>query len=366
MNLASKIFGKKKEEPIKTNDDFWYWFKNNERSFFKIVKQHSNIEKGFFNKLTPKLNELNKGYFFLTGMYNDKTAELIITPDGNIKIIVFVEELVNSAPKINGWRFTAMKPPLDIKDVGIKMAGYEFNKEKLSFYSNEHSEYPDEIDITVAHVDLNDENKSAIINGTYIFLDNFLGEMNFVTIIDKLNVISKDEAEKDLIPISKLKEFIIWREKEFVEKYEGIRKNLENDSGSIIEATLKNGKKIIANINTDILKWDRKASHPWILTIEIKYNGEANNGMPDKPTVRKLDDFEKKLSNQLKDSDGYLNIGRQSGNNIREIYFACKDFRKPSKVAFGLQDKYKDTEKITYDIYKDKYWRSFERFAPDI
>jgi hypothetical protein len=51
--------------------------------------------------------------FFLTGMYNDDTVELVLTADGAVKNIVFVEELVNSAPKIEGWKFTALKPALD-------------------------------------------------------------------------------------------------------------------------------------------------------------------------------------------------------------------------------------------------------------
>ncbi|MEP3372762.1 MAG: DUF695 domain-containing protein [Maribacter dokdonensis] len=365
MKFLHKIFGQRKDEPINTYSDFWDWFVKNEKAFFTIVKGQSNIENKFFNKLTPKLNELKDGYFFLTGMYNDKTAELIITPDGNVKNVVFVEELIESAPKLDHWRFTSLKPALDIKDVGISMAGLKFNEEKLSFYANENPDYPDEIDITIVHADFNHENRSEIINGTYLFLDNYLGELNFIEIIDNLDFQEKKDAEKELIPIGKLKDFITWRQKEFVEKYDGIRTNSDADSCSIIKATFESGRKLIAAINTDLIKWDRKASHPWILSIEIKYNGESNNGMPDDSTFKRLNVLEDELLAELKDKDGYLYIGRQSANNLREIYFACKDFRKPSKVAFEFQEKYKHSEEIVYDIYKDKYWKSFDRFNPD-
>jgi hypothetical protein len=43
------------------------------------------------------------------------------------------------------------------------------------FYSNEHAKYPDEIDITIVHKDFNEENKTIITSGTFIFLDNYLG-----------------------------------------------------------------------------------------------------------------------------------------------------------------------------------------------
>ena len=125
MNIISKIFGKKKtEKPQWTNTDFWNWFIENERDFYNVVKHEGNIEKGFFDKLSPKLNALKDGYFFLAGMFDDNTAELIITPDGNVKNIVFTEDLIAAAPELERWKFTALKPELDIKDVSIKMAGF--------------------------------------------------------------------------------------------------------------------------------------------------------------------------------------------------------------------------------------------------
>ena len=172
MNLLKDIFGKK-EESISSYGDFWTWFKKNEKTFFNSVKRHTDLEKDFFDHLSPKLAELKDGFFFLTGMYNDNIAELILTPDGNVNNIVFVEELVNAAPTLSNWKFTALKPALDIENVSIKMADFEFNKDSLFFYSNDHKYFPDEIDITIIHRDFNEENRSSIINGTYIFLDNY-------------------------------------------------------------------------------------------------------------------------------------------------------------------------------------------------
>ena len=361
MSFLRNIFGKK-GDPVKSYEDFWNWFHQNENSFYKVVKEKGNIEKDFFNKLSTKLNELNDGFFYLTGMSSDNTVELIITADGTIKNIVFVEELINSAPKIEGWKFTALKPALDIKNVSIEMSGYKFNDRNLSFYSNDHSDYPDEIDISIVYNNHDEEEKSTITNGTYIFLDNYLGELDFATTIDNLNIVGKDEAQKELVPIEKLKDFLIWRQKEFIEKYEGLKHNTQNDNYSILEAELKNGNKLFAVINRDLLEWDSKASHPWILNIEIKYDGENNNGLPDNKTYKLLDEIENRILDELKDFEGYLNIGRQTADNMREIYFACKDFRKPSKVLAKVQDNYYNKIDINFDIYKDKYWQSFNRF----
>jgi hypothetical protein len=363
MSLFKSLFADK-SAPINSYADFWNWFQKNERKFYNAVKQNTDVEKDFFDKLSPKLNELQEGFFFLTGMYNDTTVELVLTPDGKIKNIVFVEELVNSAPKIDGWKFTALKPALDIKNVLIEMDGYKFGENNLGFYSIIDSKHPDEINVTVVHDDINKANTSIITTGTYIFLDNFLGELEFATIIDELDVVNKNDAICDIIPISKLKDYLVWRQKEFIEKYSGTFQNTDESAYSVLEAKLQSGNKLIATINTDVLKWDKKASHPWILKVEIKYNGRDKNGMPDDNTYQLLNEIDEEIRIKLKDSDGYLNIGRQTANGLREIYFTCKDFRKPSKVVSDLRIKYLN-EDISYEIYKDKYWRSFDRFIPN-
>ncbi|RYU97542.1 DUF695 domain-containing protein [Emticicia agri] len=363
MSFLKKLFLKKeaKETPIQSYADFWNWFQIHEKDFFDVVKNGDYIEKGFFDKLGPKLDELKEGYYYLTGMENDDTAELIITAEGNLKNIVFVEELIATAPNLKNWKFTPLKPPLDIKDVNIAMAGYEFCGDNIYFYANELLEYPDEIDITIIHNDYNQDNRDQIVNGVYIFLDNYLGELNFITGIDEIRFIEKYKAEKELVPISKLKDFLIWREKEFLEKYQGIRNDNGAGNYSLMEAKLQSGNMLLAVINTDLLDWDSKGSHPWIAVLIVHFDA-GNNGMPDDDTMALLEEIEDSVLANLKDFDGYINIGRQTADGTREIYFACKDFRKPSRIFFDIQKAYTDRIKIEYDIYKDKYWQSFERF----
>lgn len=361
MNFLKDIFGTKKET-ITSYAHFWNWFQQNEKAFFKAVCKGEKIEENFFNKLSPKLGELREGYYFLTGMMDDHTAELVLTADGIVKNIGFVEELVNAAPTIKGWKFTALKPALNVEDVSIRMADYEFSKDHISFYANEDANYPDEIDIVVVNNDLNETNKDAITNGTFIFLDNLLGELNFATAIDNIVVIGKEKAQQELIPIEKLKDFLIWREKEFIEKYDGFWHSTATNNHAILEGTLQNNKPLLAVINTDLLNWDHKASHPWILTFLVEFNPGVN-GLPNNHTLTKLNKMEDTILEELKDSDGYLNIGRETANGIREIYFACKDFRKPPKVAEKIMAAYEDRFNISFDIYKDKYWQSFNRFV---
>ncbi|MBE0391638.1 DUF695 domain-containing protein [Flavobacterium sp. PL002] len=361
MGFLKNIFAKK-ESTINTYAEFWDWFQSNEQQFFEVVKQRKNIEKEFLNKIAPKLAELQEGFYYLTGMCNDTTAELILTPEGVVKNIAAVEELVKAAPKLTNWKFTALKSETAIKNIQINMGDYVFGSENLSFYAIDHKKYPDEVDIVIVYHDYKEEDKALILNGTFVFIDNYLGELNSVTTIDNMIVISKEDAQETLIPIEKLKDYLIWREKEFVEKYSGHRYNTENDGYSSMEAELANGKPLIAIVNATLLEWESKASHPWIFNVSITFDGANNNGMPNSVTYELLNQLEDEIRVDLKDENGYLNIGRQTADGEREIYFACKDFRKPALIMNKLLQKYDGKLNIDYEMYKDKYWQSFERF----
>lgn len=362
MKFLKKIFQSKKENK-NYYADFWDWFQKKENVFHKVIKSRSNVELELFNKLSAKLDQLHEGFFFLAGMKDDETAELVFTADGNLKNIVFIEALVAAAPSIKGWCFTALKPPSNSPDIGIKMSDYEFDKNTISFYYHEHAEHPDAIDITFVHEDYTEENASLISNGTFIFLDNFLGELNFATLIDNIDLVAPQDAKEPLIPIEKLNDFLIWRQKEFIEKYDGIRHNTDNDEYAMLEGVLENGNTIIITINNELLHWDSKASHPWILRVEIPYEGADNNGMPHQEMYNFLNKLEDEIIETLPSKEGYLNVGRQTGDNLRTLFLACKEFRKPSLTCFNLKQKYDSKITMEYTIYKDKYWLSFDRFV---
>jgi hypothetical protein len=180
--------------------------------------------------------------------------------------------------------------------------------------------------------------------------------------IDNITVTGKEGAEKELIPIARLKDFLVWREKEFLEKYEGKRYDTCNDTHSSLEAILSDGQPLVAIMNSTLLNWDSKASHPWIMKIEIQYDGNNNNGMPDDVTYQKMNAFEELINNKLIDADGYLNVGRVTAENTRSIFIACKEFRLPSKTLFNLIATSSAGFEINYSIFKDKYWQTLEKY----
>jgi len=358
MSFLKNLFSKK-EVPVESYEDFWNWFQNNGKTFFKVVRDENNIKENFLDELSDKLSNIKEGFYFLTGMLDDTTAELILTADGDLKNIIFIEEIISKAPSVKNWKFTAHKPAIDIVNVAIKMDGYNFSSENLSFYSNDDPDYPDEIEITVVHDDYTDENSDIINRGIFIFLDNYLGEINYATSVDTTSVISKGEAQKDLIPIEKLKSYLVWREKEFIEKYENVVPDVE-EAFLVYEGKINDGSYYIGTMNSNLLAWEYKASHPWFAVIKLEFDSE--NGLPDDAVADKLNYFEDNLLELLTSQKGNLYLGRETNNGKREIYFACRDFRNASKVLYQSQENHLLTEDFTYEIYKDKYWLTLKHY----
>jgi len=362
MSFLKRIFGSKQTEKNIPDDDLWSWFARHAAEFHRIVKTDLNVDDSFLEKLMPRLQSINKQFYCLTGMYDDETAELIITAEGDIKSFVFVEELVNSAPALKGWKFTALKPPADITSFSLNMNDYRFDSNNTHFYYDENPAYPDEVTVRLLYDHYSEENISAVTQGCLLFLENGMGELNMATQIDEVTVAAACPEGKEPIPISKLGEFLVWREKELVEKYEGTRHDTDSDKYSLLEAEDKEGLPLIAVVNRELLEWDAKASHPWMMVIEISFDGKGRNGMPDKATSSVMDDLEDELAQQLTDAEGYLNLGRQTYKGERAIFFACKEFRRSSKITADLINQYHGRLDIKYDIYKDKYWMSMDRF----
>lgn len=337
--------------------DFWNWFSKNEASFRKALQNQTDIEGDFLEPIKSKLEPINEQIFFLAGIKDD-TYELIFTPDGILSTVVYVEALVAAAPSLPHWEFIALKPPTPASsEFGIKMYDQDFKIHDLYFYPIEDQTYPDTINIAVICKLIEDSNKELYSNPVYILLENFIGEANLMTIIDHIEIINGSEIDSDLhVPLVKLPDYLKWRQKEFIEKYEGIRHDIDEDTYSVLEFENENGNAV-AIINSDLMKWDRKASHPWLLVLSMEIPADTSEA-----TWTWLDDIEVEVNSLLPSIEGYLNIGRRTSNHTREIIWANKDFRLPAKVIDAFIKKYESKITMRYDLYKDKYWQSLEVF----
>ncbi|MFZ4260609.1 DUF695 domain-containing protein [Sphingobacterium sp. HJSM2_6] len=361
--IFQKLFIKKDEvKEDSTYAEFWHWFTIHSPDFYEIIKNGIEVEQKFVGIFAPKLDQLDLNLNFLVGLDVDGDAELIFTPDGVLKYVIHAEDLVASAPAINNWKFKALKRAMTIDGFSIKSGDFKFNTENIHFYPQLLESYPDEINLVFVYDHYHVEAHKELLNGVYIFLDNYLGEELIMEKIDNIELQSKSKEMTDLISVDKLKDYLIWREKEFLEKYQQVNYDSQQDEWTLFEGTIEQNLPMLSVMNCHALAWDYKASHPWILVLIQKYEPKDELGLPDNDSYSVFESIQTDMESFLPESEGYIQIGTETVNGTRELFIACRDYRKPARKAKEIQQKYSPIVDVDFEIFKDKYWRTFNSY----
>lgn len=354
MAILRKVLGKNNKKPA---ENFWNWFVRNEKRFKKVIDDPEKAQT-FLDELIGQMRPFNPWFKALAGPYDDARYELIITADGDIALFCKVEELVQAAPQVKGWLITAHKPAIGMDKMRIDMLGYEFSADNMKFYPVNDAGYPDEIHIILVHPDYNEEQKNDFQSGGMIYLENALGELNTATLIDSYEVQGPPGGDVELIPLQKLEEYLKWREKEFIEKYEKLEAVKPPDNYAVLESEDREGKPVFATINTGYKNWEFKAAYPWLVQIDIDFKG-TKNGLPDKKQIAALQDVENNLFDRLPDT---INVGHDTHDNRRSIYAYASDYRDVSKSIHQYLESAQTSFESVFFIRKDKYWKNMEWF----
>lgn len=348
--------------PTQKIQSFWTWFESQASYFKSLLQENTDVEDLIFEPLGKALNQIQTDLFFLLGYKVDEQAELILTADGNIKNMFLIDALIMHAPKIPDWKIIGHKKPIELDQLQINIGAMVFDQNTLFFKPIVHDAYPDLIDIEIYFTQFDNEDINAVHQGIFIFLDNYIGELNFTKLIDQVVII--EEVPKDveeLVPIGKLKDYLNWREKEFLEVYE-LELLPEEFHYTLLSAELKDGGILLAIINTDALKLPARAALPWVGVVTLTFDLDEDLKFPNEPTQEKLEQIELELCDNLTSKDAAIHIGRQTIGTKREIYFVAADYNRLAQVFYACADKHHEF-KLESEIYKDKYWRTFDKFC---
>jgi hypothetical protein len=340
---------------------FWQWFEENEHRFRKLEKNDSDQALSFLEELIRHMQPYNPYLKALAGPDSNGNYELIITSDGDIALFSTVEELVKAAPQLPNWVFTAHKPALGFEGISIDLYGLQFSTETTSFYPLVLDEYPDEVNIVITHNGYTKDMDDHFQAGGMIYLENGLGEVNTATKIDNYETGPVPDAEKgiEIIPIAKLHEYLNWREKEFVEKYESVPDE-RPDTYHLLEAEDRDGKKMLLTVNMDCRYWDKKPAYSWLLQVNINYNGD-DGGFPSEEQLIELQTLEEELFSLLPE-DRTILAGNKTYDNCRNIYFYVSDYKTTAVLLTQYIESKVTNYEILFFIRRDKYWRIMEQY----
>ncbi|HTF82825.1 MAG TPA: DUF695 domain-containing protein, partial [Cytophagales bacterium] len=320
-----------------TNDiaAFWEWFVANEARFYDTLKKDKEQTPEVLNEILEHVHKYHPNIYGLMGFYDDDTLEFVFTVDGIVKNIVFVDDLVAAAPMLDRWVFTSLKPQYGSFDFSITYYDFEFDKHKLKFFSSINEYYPDEISISLTHSDYrNPEDYPAILNGALIFLDNCLGELNTACRIDYFDLVPEDTVDQqDLIPIEKLESYLVWREKEFLQRYENSTYTFPKESFAVLEGE-QDDKPVVAVVNQAWADWPYKPLFSWLIRVEIKYAGNEE-GLPNQDQIQLIQELEDAVIERQNQSQICV-VGRVTSDHLSTLFIYSNEYKECSRSVYEL------------------------------
>lgn len=359
MGLLDTIF--KKKVTLYEPNHFWAWFVKNASKFDMLGKIGQDETHLLLDEIIIELNKFNPWLKAVCGQYDADTVELIVTADGDIALFAKVHELIDQAPQVKGWRFTAHKPPVGLANMGIRMFEKEFNEHTLHFYPIIEDDYPDEVSLVLTHKEYNEEEEEDFQTAMSIYVQNGLGEINASTQIDDLSFGPEPEDKSDLIPITKLHDYLTWRQKEFVEKYPLSSIELPEEGFNVIEGQDEDDNIMIALVNLNYENWTYKPVFGWLLSVSMEYAPEEN-GLPDAETLTVMQDEETTIIELLTKQSETVYTATKTFVGTRTLYFYTKQYEQPSMLMHGYLDAYNGLTNTSFFVEKDKYWRCLEEF----
>jgi len=190
----------KKKDKIET---FWTWFTDNQKKFEKIdsINRDEKLDLILANihNITPNLSvEISDEFKGI--------RDLVISPEGDKEKFAIVKEIIDRAPTIKGWTFTAFRQHVD-EDFTLEYKDIKFTPSKMFFLPKVDG---DSLDLIIYAKNIANRDFNTIAHYGLITMDNVLGEYDCVMKVRHYDFRDLDE-EKDkssLRPLTELKIFV--------------------------------------------------------------------------------------------------------------------------------------------------------------
>jgi hypothetical protein len=179
-------------------ESFWSWFSKNER----IYRNFQSDPSEYLDKLLSEIKKISNGLAIELEMPKDGIINMTISADGDMNLFPIVQQIIDKAPKVDGWLFWAFRQRISIEKVKsliLKVQDQELDPSKMKFFPIISG---DILDIIIYTNLVTKENRNQIAYCCLMLLDNLLGEYDCVT---KIHNYDFHTMPTDLREFNKLK-----------------------------------------------------------------------------------------------------------------------------------------------------------------
>jgi len=187
---------------------FWEWFSTNRDTIALNMRSsdHNTIQKTL-GDVDERLQLVAPGVSFLYG-HNDGENEFVATARGDRDAIPNVHALIESAPLIEGWKFTAFRPPSEEHERRIEMGDLTLAVSDVSFQGFDLGE--EGLGITLYPDGMTEDRRDLYQRAAIALMDHTIGEYDAMVLIDSLRVDPRSGIPEgsQTLPLAGLREFL--------------------------------------------------------------------------------------------------------------------------------------------------------------
>jgi hypothetical protein len=203
---------------MKSINTFWNWFQDNNQAIKNLINETPKNQKNISFWINKNLNYYCKeiDFIIIFPKKNTDKTELIITANGNQKHFHQVIDLVDNAPQLKNWKFTAFIQPTERIDAIIDGLDepYIFQEialkaSELKFLTLSYHEKTDKFDIIVFlknfHIYCDTKTLEQAI---FIILQDLLGENSLFKNINFVQLAQMPDNNEELIHLYDFQMFL--------------------------------------------------------------------------------------------------------------------------------------------------------------
>lgn len=197
---------------------FWNWFQDNNQTIKNLINETPKTQKHLYFWLNRHLGYYCKELDFLIifPKKEKEKAELIITANGNSNFFSQVNELINKAPALRHWKFTAFIQPTENINKIIEGLDepYIFHEitiktSEIKFLPLNYDEQTKKLDITVYLKNFKLYcNTKTWEQAIYIIIQDLLGEKSVYQNINFVQLAQMPSDNNDLIELHELQFYL--------------------------------------------------------------------------------------------------------------------------------------------------------------
>ncbi len=212
LTMGFSISNKKSKE-----EKFWIWFVNHHETFHSEIENIKKREK-IYDKISNQLKKIEPDLTFEFGpILENQVREFTISAEGVIKLFPKVDKLINEAPKLKKWKFTALRQrvPGDHYEVQYGDSKISYSDVYYRYQDGEYGEIGIELYIK------NYDHKLTTQDATHLLLDGLIGEYDYTHGIKWIEWVELSEANvQNLDPIINLRKLLDSKKRNTVELFD--------------------------------------------------------------------------------------------------------------------------------------------------